>query len=224
MLDEHGARTGVTAPRSVVHRDGLLHRAVHVWLWYNGADAEEVLAGIGGSEAPAVAPAPAAAPGGGAVPGWLLLQQRAACKDSWAGRWDISSAGHVSAGQVPLDAAVRELEEELGVRLPATRFEFLFEHLERLTSEQRGRVFINNEFNDVFLITLTPAEFRALQPGAPGVVLQESEVAAIRWVPAATVLHMYETNDAAIVPAAGMESFRRLFTALSARGAAAPPT
>ena len=30
--------------------------------------------------------------------GELLLQRRAACKDSWADRWDISSAGHVSAG------------------------------------------------------------------------------------------------------------------------------
>ncbi|XP_052484108.1 nudix hydrolase 3 isoform X2 [Gossypium raimondii] len=32
----------------------------------------------------------------------LLLQKRADCKDSWPGLWDISSAGHISAGDSSL--------------------------------------------------------------------------------------------------------------------------
>ena len=35
----------------------------------------------------------------------LLLQKRADCKDSWPGLWDISSAGHVSAGDTSLITA-----------------------------------------------------------------------------------------------------------------------
>ncbi|RWW44042.1 hypothetical protein BHE74_00050230, partial [Ensete ventricosum] len=35
----------------------------------------------------------------------LLLQKRADCKDSWPGQWDISSAGHISAGDSSLLSA-----------------------------------------------------------------------------------------------------------------------
>ncbi|KAL6996765.1 hypothetical protein U1Q18_006893 [Sarracenia purpurea var. burkii] len=35
----------------------------------------------------------------------LLLQRRADCKDSWAGLWDVSSAGHISAGDSSLSTA-----------------------------------------------------------------------------------------------------------------------
>jgi isopentenyldiphosphate isomerase len=37
--------------------------------------------------------------------GELLLQRRADCKDSWPGQWDISSAGHISAGDSSLFSA-----------------------------------------------------------------------------------------------------------------------
>ncbi|XP_024024720.1 nudix hydrolase 3-like [Morus notabilis] len=35
----------------------------------------------------------------------LLLQRHADCKDSWPGFWDISSAGHISAGDSSLITA-----------------------------------------------------------------------------------------------------------------------
>jgi isopentenyldiphosphate isomerase len=37
--------------------------------------------------------------------GELLLQKRADRKDSWPGLWDISSAGHISAGDTSLITA-----------------------------------------------------------------------------------------------------------------------
>lgn len=61
----------------------------------------------------------------------LLLQKRSDDKDSWAGLWDISSAGHISAGDASLNTARRELQEELGVNLPADAFEFLFVYLQQ---------------------------------------------------------------------------------------------
>lgn len=48
----------------------------------------------------------------------LLLQQRAACKESWANLFDCSTAGHLSAGDDSLPTAQREVEEELGLQLP----------------------------------------------------------------------------------------------------------
>ncbi|KAL0327689.1 UNVERIFIED_CONTAM: Nudix hydrolase 3, partial [Sesamum angustifolium] len=35
----------------------------------------------------------------------VLLQRRSDCKDSWPGVWDISSAGHISAGDSSLVSA-----------------------------------------------------------------------------------------------------------------------
>lgn len=152
----------------------------------------------------------------------ILLQLRAACKDSWPNRWDISSAGHLSAGQKALEAAVRELEEEIGVRLPAERFEYLFTHLEKLASEQKGKPFINNEFNDVYLITVTADERAALDPDAvPSPFrLQVEEVSAVKWLPVDRVKALYAENDPSIVPCSDMASYGRLFVEIERRTAA----
>jgi isopentenyl-diphosphate delta-isomerase len=48
--------------------------------------------------------------------GGLLLQRRGFAKDMAAGLWDSACSGHVQPGESYLDAAVRELEEELGIR------------------------------------------------------------------------------------------------------------
>ena len=47
--------------------------------------------------------------------GNLFLQKRALTKDDSPGRWDSSAAGHLAAGENYQEAAVRELEEELGL-------------------------------------------------------------------------------------------------------------
>lgn len=47
--------------------------------------------------------------------GDLLLQKRSVNKDIQPGKWDTSVGGHVDAGEEYAEAAVRELEEELGV-------------------------------------------------------------------------------------------------------------
>ncbi len=47
--------------------------------------------------------------------GRLYLQRRAQSKRFYPGRWDISSTGHVHAGESREHAALRELNEELGV-------------------------------------------------------------------------------------------------------------
>jgi len=48
--------------------------------------------------------------------GEVFLQLRSHLKDKKPGKWDSSAAGHLDAGEEYLPCAVRELEEELGIR------------------------------------------------------------------------------------------------------------
>lgn len=50
--------------------------------------------------------------------GELLLQKRSMLKDLNPGKYTISVGGHVTKGQTYKQAAVREMEEELGIKIP----------------------------------------------------------------------------------------------------------
>lgn len=58
--------------------------------------------------------------------GELLLQKRSMSKDVAPGRWDTSVGGHVDPGESLLEAAARELKEELGVEAEP---EFLYSYV-----------------------------------------------------------------------------------------------
>tara|TARA_R110002074_G_scaffold161480_4_gene319366 strand:- start:37737 stop:38285 length:549 start_codon:yes stop_codon:yes gene_type:complete len=47
--------------------------------------------------------------------GELLLQKRSAIKDIHPGLWDVSVAGHIGVGESIIDAAIREVHEEIGL-------------------------------------------------------------------------------------------------------------
>ena len=87
IVDENGRPTGETVSRDTAHTDGIRHRTANVWV---------VRPGDGGVE--------------------ILLQKRSREKDSFPGRFDTSSAGHIPAGDEPLPSALRELREELGIK------------------------------------------------------------------------------------------------------------
>jgi isopentenyldiphosphate isomerase len=46
--------------------------------------------------------------------GTVFLQKRSMGKDSAPGKWDSSASGHLDAGEGYAEAAIREVEEELG--------------------------------------------------------------------------------------------------------------
>ncbi len=47
--------------------------------------------------------------------GQILMQLRAKDKDSYPGLWDISVSGHTDSGETPIQSAVREMKEEIGL-------------------------------------------------------------------------------------------------------------
>ncbi|KAI3707317.1 hypothetical protein L6452_25733 [Arctium lappa] len=139
----------------------------------------------------------------------LLLQQRAVCKDSWPGLWDISSAGHISAGDASLITARRELQEELGLTLPTDAFELLFVFLQQSVTNSGN--FINNEFDDVYLVTtVAPIPLEAF-------TLQESEVSAVKYISIEEYKQALVKEDPQYVPLSVDGEYGQLFDIITKR-------
>lgn len=126
--------------------------------------------------------------------GSLLVQQRSEHKDTFPGRWDVSCAGHVSAGAAPLETAAQELFEELGleVGLQALAAGYVCTLPARATGSTQSGAFVCNEFQDLFVLQGAHA------PGA--LTLGADEVAAVRTVRPAELLAALEAGNAAYVP------------------------
>ena len=146
LLDENGEPSGQVRERTLVHLNGDWHRTSHVWVVRRRGD--------GGHD--------------------LLLQKRSREKDSFGGCYDISSAGHIPAGQDYLESALRELKEELGIAAEPEDLRLVGVHDGRYEGEFHGRIFKNHEKSHVFAYE-KPVEIEKLK-------LQKEEVDEVFWV------------------------------------------
>lgn len=80
----------------------------------------------------------------------VLMQRRSKTKVNCPNMWDISVAGHISAGEDAMTSAIREIEEEIGIEIQESELK----HLGELTAESilNDGTYINKEYNDVYLI------------------------------------------------------------------------
>jgi isopentenyldiphosphate isomerase len=113
----------------------------------------------------------------------LLLQRRAATKDTWPGYLDTTAAGHLAAGEGTLDG-LREVEEELGLRVRPERLV----PLGTRKVEQEIPAGRDREFHEVFLLS------DATPPG--DLRLQKEEVDAVFRLDLDDVQVLYETGSA----------------------------
>lgn len=119
----------------------------------------------------------------------LLLQRRAADKDSWAGYWDISCGGHLTAGDDSLTGALRELEEELDLHAQPEELHFV----KTIQSSARPAPdFINNCFNDLYWLE-TNYEISDFK-------IQTSELSDLKYVSAAELQALLAENPSPLVP------------------------
>ena len=75
--------------------------------------------------------------------GQLLLQKRSIKKDLYPGWWIDAAAGHVDSGETPIEAANREIMEEIGVSVN-------LEELFRFRKKWKGSGKIDNEIITVY--------------------------------------------------------------------------
>ncbi len=133
--------------------------------------------------------------------GEVLLQKRSPNKDSHPNMWDISSAGHLVAGDDSVSGALREIKEELGV-------EVLPEQLSLIGTRKKAskytQTFVNNEFSDVYLLrwSLTLNQLH----------IQEEEVSAVKYVPLDEFRNMIHSGDKTLLMHG--DEFKMLFEAL----------
>jgi len=145
IVDEDGNPTGEIVARSKAHAEGIRHRTSHVWLLRRR-------------------------PGGVEV----LLQKRCEEKDSYPGCYDISSAGHIPAGDGYIESALRELKEELGIE--AKPKELILCGRRRISYREvfGGRRFVDNQVSNVYWL------WKDMEPEQ--MTLQASEIEGVLWV------------------------------------------
>jgi len=104
--------------------------------------------------------------------GRILLQRRSLRKENNPGLWDVSAAGHLSAGESASEAAVRETFEELGLRIAPDDLRFLTTLRESCVLN--NNTYYDNEFHEIFVVR------RELDLAS--LILDPSEVAEVKWV------------------------------------------
>ena len=140
-----GDPTGEVKERSAVHRDGDWHGTAHIWLVRRREGRIE-----------------------------LLLQKRSRTKESFPGCYDTSCAGHLSAGDTFLEAALRELEEELGIAASGEELYFAGIYPCKVDDYFGGKHILDREISAVYLYEkpVNEADLR----------LQAEEVESVCWI------------------------------------------
>ncbi len=106
----------------------------------------------------------------------MLIQHRQPFKDGWPNRWDLSAGGSALSGETSRQAAQRETAEEIGIF-----YDF---------ANERPYLTVNFDcgFDDYFII-----HPQSVDPAS--LVLQESEVQAVRFAGCDEILNMIDSGE-----------------------------
>lgn len=104
----------------------------------------------------------------------ILIQLRHPSKINYPNLWDVSVAGHVSAGESLLNAAVREVQEELGITITSEELQPIGIHKSEI---QHRHDYIDNEFNHIYCCESLSSNTLSLQ---------QEEVSDVKLIPLTT--------------------------------------
>ena len=105
--------------------------------------------------------------------GEMLIQQRQNTK-KWPNLWDLTSGGHVTAGEDPRTSAFRELAEEVGIEIDPTGL------------RPAVTVAFSDGWDDFYVVQH--------EANAEDLAIQLDEVQAVKWAPLEEVLTLRQEN------------------------------
>lgn len=97
----------------------------------------------------------------------VLFQKRSSYVDRHPNFWDVAAGGHINLGETSVEAAVREVREEIGVEILPEKLDFL------LTARSKEKGLFLNEF--LYDWTGREDDFH----------FDDKEVSEVKWVPLA---------------------------------------
>ena len=173
ICDEQGNPTGDKVERSEAHAKGICHRTAHIWIAKQENGRYKV-----------------------------LLQKRSMDKDSFPGRYDTSSAGHIQAGDEPMESALRELGEELGINAQNEDLDFAGTFRIQYEKEFHGKMFRDNEVAFVFVYQKTV--------DIADLTIQKEELDGVSWFDLEETYEACKNHDQKFcVPIGGLETVRK---------------
>ncbi len=123
VYNPDGTPTGEVVERRVAHEKGILHGAVHIYVYRKKEGRVEI-----------------------------LLQKRADDKDSFPSCWDTSCAGHVTSGDSFEKTVYKELFEELGIKINPGDALHLFTKIVTKVNTFYNKVFNDHEIYKVYAL------------------------------------------------------------------------
>ena len=173
VIDSNGNPTGQIVSREKAHAEGIMHRTAHIWIIREMDGRVQV-----------------------------LLQKRSQNKDSFPGKFDTSSAGHIQAGDEPLESALRELKEELGISAAPEQLHFAGTFPISFVKKFYGKVFRDEEVAFVYIYK-EPVNTEEL-------ILQKEEVETVQWFDLEEVfMECEKRRDVFCVPVEGLKLVQR---------------
>jgi isopentenyldiphosphate isomerase len=135
----------------------------------------------------------------------ILIQKRAADKDTFPNLWDISVAGHISAGELPINAAIREVEEEVGISIKKNQLQYIGASTKKIIHKPD---FIDYELHHIYICRLN---FNISE-----LKIQKEEVSEIKLISLNKLILAVELNNPNFVPH-GKTYYDIVFSAIKKR-------
>lgn len=175
IVDEDGMPTGDRIDRETAHREGIRHRTAHVWIMRKKKNSDFHEEEISGAERKICAKYE------------ILLQKRSLDKDSYPGCLDISSAGHIPAGDEVVDSAIREMKEELGITILPKQLHFCGKRKFSFQDIFHGSPFFDRQVSSVYIVWMD-IEKDAMN-------LQKEEIEDVVWMDFNECIKMVKENS-----------------------------
>lgn len=102
--------------------------------------------------------------------GEIILQKRSKEKKSSPNKWTASASGHLLAGDTDIEGALRELEEEIGLKANENELQYLFTVKEESIKPDRK----TRHFSNVYLLLKNV--------NLDNLTLQKEEVSEVKYV------------------------------------------